>query len=252
MRHRKFFLVTDVHGFFDKMKETLDAAGFDQSNPDHVFISCGDLLDRGPQPRECLEFLMGLDPDRRAFVTGNHEILLAEALVRGSFLEHDFHNGTAQTAFDLSGKSPYNQLEVCNTLFHNELLISYLNECVDFIETETAICVHGYIPVTNDKTYNPNWREASDEDWEAARWLNGMEMWSKGIREEEKTIYCGHWHCSWGHAKLHHYGSEFPNKYSTNPDHQVAHFSPFVDDGIVAFDACTAFSHKLNVISFEE
>ena len=38
---RKYFVVTDVHSFFDEMKKALDAAGFDPTNPTHYFISCG-------------------------------------------------------------------------------------------------------------------------------------------------------------------------------------------------------------------
>ena len=48
---KKYFVVSDVHGFYDEMKKALDNAGFDIANPDHIFVSCGDLLDRGRQPR---------------------------------------------------------------------------------------------------------------------------------------------------------------------------------------------------------
>lgn len=41
---KKFFVVSDVHGFYDEMIEALNKAGFDKNNKDHVFISCGDLL----------------------------------------------------------------------------------------------------------------------------------------------------------------------------------------------------------------
>ncbi len=79
-------------------------------------------------------------------------------------------------------------------------------------------------------------------------------MWSNGIREEGKTIFCGHWHTSWGHAYLHNYGVEFVDD---NNDPTVlfpgtvwpfACFDPFIDDGIVAMDACTALSHQVNVV----
>ena len=74
----KMFVVSDVHGFYDEMKLALDDAGFDRNNPDHFFISLGDLLDRGPQAAKCLEFVMGLNPERRVLIRGNHEDLMEE------------------------------------------------------------------------------------------------------------------------------------------------------------------------------
>ena len=50
---------------------------------------------------------------------------------------------------------------------------------------------------------------------------------------EEKTILCGHWHCSYGHATYEHKGSKFVLD---------ADFSPYYGPGVIALDACTAFS----------
>ena len=50
-----------------------------------------------------------------------------------------------------------------------------------------------------------------------ARWINGMD--AAQACTEEKTILCGHWHCSYGHATYEHKGSEF------GPD---ADFRPYV------------------------
>ena len=44
----KFFVVSDVHGFYDELLNALDDAGFDSENTDHYLISCGDNFDRGP------------------------------------------------------------------------------------------------------------------------------------------------------------------------------------------------------------
>lgn len=47
------------------------------------------------------------------------------------------------------------------------------------------------------------------------------------------------WPCSFGHAHYEKKGGEFDN----NPD-----FSPYYGEGIIALDACTAFSKKVNCI----
>jgi serine/threonine protein phosphatase 1 len=49
------FVVGDVHGMFTALREVLDAAGFDPEH-DRVF-SVGDLVDRGPESAEALEWL---------------------------------------------------------------------------------------------------------------------------------------------------------------------------------------------------
>lgn len=40
----KLFVVSDVHSYFTEMKQALDKAGFDQNNPEHLFIGCGGLF----------------------------------------------------------------------------------------------------------------------------------------------------------------------------------------------------------------
>ncbi|MBR6657532.1 MAG: metallophosphoesterase [Oscillospiraceae bacterium] len=43
----KFFVFSDVHGFYSMFMEALDNAGYDKNNPEHWLISCGDNFDRG-------------------------------------------------------------------------------------------------------------------------------------------------------------------------------------------------------------
>jgi serine/threonine protein phosphatase 1 len=98
----KLFVVTDVHGFYDEMQSALTKAGFDRNNLNHIFISCGDLFDRGSQPYECLKFVMSLDPKRRILIRGNHEDLMEQAIQRGCFADYDKSNGTMNTALTLT------------------------------------------------------------------------------------------------------------------------------------------------------
>lgn len=61
--------------------------------------------------------------------------------------------------------------------------------------------------------------------------------------QADKTVVCGHWHASYGHARLEKKCSEF------GPD---ADFSPYYGSGIIALDACTAHSRKVNVLVLED
>ena len=249
---KQYFIVADVHSYYDEMMKALNAKGWDQNNPDHIFVSLGDAFDRGPQSREMMDFLMSLPEDRRIFIMGNHEILMDMMIHRGGALYHDISNGTLQTAQDLTGYD-YDE-DACAAMLKDQDWKDYFNECQFYAEVGDNIFVHGWIPCgesakygnANFYYYMPYWRKESARTWVEATWVNGMRAWQQGVREYGKTIWCGHWHTSWGHAYLHKYGVEWPE------DGGKAHFSPFKDEGIVAMDACTAFSHKVNceVITF--
>ena len=45
----KYFVSSDIHGFFDEWQNALTDKGFDLNNPEHKIILCGDLFDRGSQ-----------------------------------------------------------------------------------------------------------------------------------------------------------------------------------------------------------
>lgn len=55
---------------------------------------------------------------------------------------------------------------------------------------------------------------------------------------ENKTILCGHWHASYGHAKYENACSEFGAD---------ADFTPYCGPRVTAVDACTAQNGKINI-----
>ena len=74
---KKFFVTSDVHSFFDELMTALTEKGFDRGNKDHILCICGDLFDRGTQPRQLFEFVKELRAqDRLIYVAGNHESLI--------------------------------------------------------------------------------------------------------------------------------------------------------------------------------
>ena len=246
---KKYFIVADVHGFYDEMMEALNKKGFDINNPDHIFVSLGDLLDRGEQPFECLDFVLSLPEDRKILIVGNHELLMKEMISRGVPLMHDIHNGTYRTAEILSG-GDYDDT-VMGGMKNCQVWKDYLAQCQFYYELGDNIFVHDWIPCHSYSNswmdyhdYNPLWRNSSARDWKEATWYNGMKVWSDGVKEPGKTIWCGHWHTSWGHSIINKECSEFG---------EDAIFTPFKAEGICAMDACTVHSHFVNceVIEYE-
>ena len=118
-------------------------------------------------------------------------------------------------------------------------LSQYLNSLVDYFEFKdidgnSYVCCHGWLP--------QDYKDENCRDFEYYSWLNGMEQWHNGNTFKDKTLICGHWHCSYGNSKFHHIGSEFGKD---------ACFEPFKDKGIIALDACTVLTKKVNVIVLE-
>ncbi len=69
-------------------------------------------------------------------------------------------------------------------------------------------------------------------------------MYKYQIYEPNKTIVCGHWHCS---ALWHELD---PIKYPEFDDN--ANFEPFITKNMIALDTCTAYTRKVNVVVLED
>ena len=253
----KFFVSSDIHSAYTPWMNALKDAGFDENNKDHKIIVCGDLFDRMDESLQVYDFAKDmLEKDRLVYVLGNHEALMDECIIRGYPARHDWSNGTAKSIIDLAPHAE-NFYDAC--LVVHEKMKPLRNRAVNYFETKNYIFVHGWIPVTchddlpayytkNRKfEFNPDWRYAHASEWEQARWLNGMDMARKGFIEQDKTIICGHWHCSYGHMldsiKTDNWISEFE---------EDAIWEPYYSNGVIAIDRCTAHTGKVNVLVLED
>lgn len=105
------FFVGDLHGCYDLLMDRLRALDFDP-DVDRVF-SVGDLVDRGPDSRRCLELIR--EPWFHA-VLGNHEAMMADALNGGDptlwimnggdWFYRDENSGWRDTARELLASLP--------------------------------------------------------------------------------------------------------------------------------------------------
>ncbi len=255
----KYYVTADVHGFFSELEKVLTENGFFEDVSPHKLVICGDLYDRGKEAYILQEFILDLlSKDQVILIRGNHEDLALDLLNNwhlGSYNAHHHHtNGTIDTICQLTGNSKemisLNPTVVAFDFMRNPYIQTIIPAMVNYYETEHYIFTHGWIPCTvinlnNKKEYIAieNWRNADNKAWNNARWLNGMEAAYAGIIEKGKTIVCGHWHCSFGHARYENDGGEFDN----HPN-----YSPYYGKGIIALDACTVRSHKVNCIIIED
>ncbi len=235
----KYFVCADIHGFYDEWMKALNEKGFALNNDRHKIIICGDLFDRGRQPKEIIDFILS-HKDKFILIRGNHEDLMQGMLDRNHNDYDDLVNGTAQTIVDLYPEwqiSEFNLKKIARITG----LQKVLDMCVDYFETEKYVFVHGWIPIIeNGYRYDKNWRKARKKRWEKARWQNPVNMLKYEIFEPKKIIVCGHWHCS---ALWH---EQNPDKYEEfGPK---ASFHPFITKNMIALDTCTVYTHRVNVI----
>ncbi len=258
----KYFVVSDVHSYFNLLIKALKEAGFDENDQSHKLIICGDAFDRGDGSKLLEEYIVKLfSKDKLVYIKGNHEELAMNFLMQSELIlrtkeyamkTHHYFNGTIETFSQLTDMTLNGMVVSPTTFLDRALKTPYVStiipKAVDYFETKNHIFVHGYIPchvrfkqfVGEYYSYNENWRNADEDEWHKARWLNGMNCWKQGVVEMGKAIVCGHFHCSYGHYAYGDAKSEFSN------------FEPFIRDGIKAIDAATAYSGKINVLVIED
>lgn len=259
---KTYFISSDIHGFYTYWKDALKEAGFNEDNPEHILIILGDLFDRGYENLKVLNFCKDmLLKDRIILIRGNHEDLLMDLVDGRREISRavDSRNGTTGTIAEFCGVDPC-YIEILFDAEYNNFkkkidstgLQDVVNNMKDYYEGNHYIFVHGWIPSCekNDKpTYDPSWRNATENEWKLARWDNGMAMAENGVIEPNKTIVCGHWHCSWGNKKLNPELEEYPDL--KVPGWEKS-FVPYQNKGIIAVDTCTVYTHKVNVLKLTE
>lgn len=255
----KYYVVSDVHGFYDELIKSLEDKGFFTDTEARKLIVCGDLFDRGKKAKEMQAFIMDLlAKDEVILIKGNHEDLALDLLKdwnRYSYMSSHHHtNGTLDTVFQLTETSMFDisldpyyvKREFLKTAYIQDIIPKML----DYYETEHYIFVHGWIPSIKlygeggkDYAYLEGWRDADDGMWNDARWINGMKASHDAVIEKGKAIVCGHWHTSFGHAHYEKRGQEFG---------EDADFTPYYAEGIIAIDACTAYTKMVNCLVIED
>ena len=257
----RYYVTADVHGYCSQLKAALQTAGFFDDPDPHKLIICGDLFDRGEEAPQLQSFILELlEKDMVILIRGNHEDLTMSLLHQwhlGSFRrDHHYRNGTIDTVCQLTGYGPFDLHFYSDSIGRAFLNTPYVQKIipamVDYFETAHYIFTHGWIPCTvvstdcKQKEYMPvaNWRNAEPAIWDKARWINGMEAARNGIIEPGKTIVCGHWHCSFGHCYYENSGCEYGAD---------ANYDPYEVRGVIlALDACTALSGKVNCVVIED
>ena len=286
---KKYFVISDMHSFYDEMIRSLDKKGFDINNQDHILVVCGDMFDRGHQPLEVYNFLRGLPKERRILIRGNHETLLRDLVERGHAEWHDESNGTYATLFylvDLDREKIrddyYKQAflgdnfdplheetlrkeyeEKLNSVFHTDIIKEILawvasDEWVNYWETNKYIFCHAWIPLNQQI------------DWNLSRKTGYVEVEAEFYRDDWRNATQTEWEdamwfCPWKKAKEklnqtgktivcgHWHTSDFYNHLTKQ--RKGKYECPIFNSKrykLIGLDACTVISQHVNVLVLDE
>lgn len=211
----RYFVTADPHGFFTIMHDALIAQGFDEDNPEHKLVICGDLMDRGKEARKMQAYILSLlEKDRVILIRGNHEDLMLNMIedmkVGDPFsllYSHHASNKTLDTALQLTGAKKSELFDDITSVARSTAATPFVRKIIpkmlNFYETEHYVFVHGWVPCGVDPAegyFTKDLKGATDAEWAEARWENGMSLAVEcGAIIPDKTIVCGHWHTSFGH-----------------------------------------------------
>lgn len=258
----RYYVVADVHGYFEPLKWALEEKGFFSDTHERKLVVCGDLFDRGPSARKLQDFICELiSRDEVILIKGNHEELMEEMLenfydyLPSMEYTHHYHNGTFDTALSLT-KMNKHDVETNPEIFRKRMyqtpyLKEIIPEMLNYYETEHYVFVHGYIPCQSvlvgkdtERYFGiENWRGAPAKAWSRARWINGMYAHKCGVRVPDKTIVCGHYNTSWGHSLIDGKCSQW------GPD---SIFEPYIKDGLIALDGAVSFTKRVNCVVIDD
>jgi serine/threonine protein phosphatase 1 len=107
----KIFAIGDIHGCYRNLTELMDRLPFDRRLDTLVFL--GDYINRGPQSREVVDYLLNLQAEcaRTVFLLGNHEhALLSYAATGDVETLHQLRGMGVETTLNSYGGAPIRSL----------------------------------------------------------------------------------------------------------------------------------------------
>lgn len=284
---KKFFVVADIHSYFDQMQKALNLAGFDIKNPEHTLIVCGDIFDRGNQSKEIYDFLKNKMPeDRLILIRGNHEDLFLD-LVNKDFPEkNDFQNQTTKTFCHLAGYDD-RIMNIESVQLYSRLPINQLSEYIykswqdikkkvkesdvytwlksdkwlNYYEYKNFIFVHSFIPTLIRKEFIYLYRMnlINDDD---TRYLVYNPKWRKAtdIQWQQarwlnpvNAFRSGCFDIDKEDNKIlvcGHYNVDY--FHSTFENSQIKNYNIYFGDNLIGIDGCTTLTHHVNVLVIDE
>lgn len=171
----KIIAIGDVHGCAKTLKVLWDKL---EPFNDYVHVFVGDYIDRGPDSKEVIDFLLKVKKERKSvFLRGNHELMLLRALETGS-TENWMMNGGQSTL------ESYGERATLSDIPDNH--IDFFKRTRLFFESEEYFFVHAGIPPNLSIEESKNDESSHEYYYWGREHINAFEPpW-------EKTVVFGH------------------------------------------------------------
>ncbi|MFA7625614.1 MAG: metallophosphoesterase family protein [Candidatus Kapaibacterium sp.] len=129
----RHFVIGDVHGCSKTLRNLLLNV-CDITSSDHL-IFIGDLIDRGPDSRDVMDFVLELKDNSNdiSIVRGNHEQMLLDSLNDSKAMKNWFRNG---------GKNTLDSFEVYHPGFIDDKYLELIFDSKHYIMNDNFIIVH--------------------------------------------------------------------------------------------------------------
>lgn len=160
--------IGDIHGCDRALEGLLMCVA---PEPDDTLIVLGDVIDRGPDSRRCIDVLLNLrEHCRLLYIKGNHEEMLLSAINGG-----DWADGWAS----YGGKETLQSYGDLHSIPHEHL--EFMEDALDYHQTDTEIFVHAGIdpsvPLENQSVWALRWERFAPE---------------RGDPPDGRRLICGH------------------------------------------------------------
>lgn len=248
---------------FDRGDETVEVYKYLKSIPKKRCI-----LIKGNHESLYKELLTKSFPDRHDFSNGtvrafcNIAGIEEEKLSKYYWIEQSFVNSLDYDQIEERLYSTWNQIK---NIVANHEITKWLDskQWRNYFELDKYIFVHSFIPTqVKDEwkethpyklrsfcyEYRPDWRNAADDEWELATWVDPIDNFEYDLFKPEadigKVLVVGHWHTSDFYKRLENIVTDTQEIYYSK--------NLIAIDGGVKYSIFDGYSHPQNVLVIDD
>jgi len=120
------YAIGDVHGCLDSLEKLFNILPLSSED---VLIFLGDYIDRGPDSKGVINFLISLSKEYRCiFIRGNHEEMFLNAVLHGKDVELWYYNGAFATvrSYGSIASIPGDHIDFISSTIYYHILGNFL------------------------------------------------------------------------------------------------------------------------------
>lgn len=237
----KYFVFSDIHGYYDELQRALHEEGYEVFNPDHCLIGVGDYFDRGSQSAELLEFFKSVP--RKILLQGNHDRFLLNVINRGFITPYDDVNGVSATLISLTGIDPRtdpNKAPLIPHILREKGLVEFITDMPFYFKTTDYFFTHAWLPeyIPFEAARCSDWLEAISMDTIRAMTDPNQNLLNT-LKNTGRQLVVGHFYTILLRRNI-------------KDDYDEDVHSIWRHNGVIALDGCVPLSRKVNIFTFED